>query len=71
MVLAESYEYQRYAPIKGWSSPFLPGDPPAEADITRKLIQPRRDVFLPPVCSGNGKLPIFLVKSPPIYFGDA
>jgi len=65
MVLAESYEYQRYAPIKGWSSPFLPGDPPAEADITRKLIQPRRDVFLPLVCSGNCKLPISLSSRHP------
>ena len=45
-MLAETYENQRYLPLKGWSDAVLPTDPPRWSDRLMKHKQPRDGVFL-------------------------
>lgn len=35
-------------PLKGWSDPFLPGDPAPYTDVLRKHRQSMADAYLPP-----------------------
>ena len=44
--LAESYENQRFLPLKGWGPHLLPTDRPKWSDKTGKNAQPLNGLFL-------------------------
>ncbi|KJE97724.1 Fer1l3 protein [Capsaspora owczarzaki ATCC 30864] len=54
VVLAESYQNERYLPVKGWSDMLLPVDPPKWSDKAGKEARQPDQVELPPGWSWVG-----------------